>query len=375
MNKIKIIHIAGARPNFMKTAPLMKEFARYSHIKQILVHTGQHYDKEMSQFFLKDLKIPKPNIHLGVGSLSHSAQTAKIMEKLEPVFTKEKPSLIIVVGDVNSTLAAALTAVKMRIPIAHIEAGLRSFDKAMPEEINRLLTDAVSDYLFVTEESGVVNLCKEGVPRKKIFLVGNTMIDTLLKFKPKAAKSKIVKKLALNNKQYAVLTLHRPSNVDQKQSFLKIIQPLSEIAKDMPIIFPCHPRTEKVIKKFRLNRYFNFFGRYQTYRRGRISLVKPLGYIDFLRLMMGAKVVFTDSGGIQEETTILNIPCITLRNTTERPSTLLYGTNVLVHNDARKIKRYAYKALKGEFKQSRRMKLWDGKAAKRIAKILVKKLT
>jgi UDP-N-acetylglucosamine 2-epimerase (non-hydrolysing) len=358
--KIKIINIAGTRPNFIKIAPLLAEQKKYPELIQpILVHTGQHYDFEMSRIFFQDLRIPKPDYNLEVGSGSHAWQTAKIMEKLEKVLLKENPNLVIVVGDVNSTLAGALTAAKLNIPVAHIEAGLRSFDMSMPEEINRRLTDHISDYLFVTELSGVKNLLNEGIERKKIFFVGNVMIDTLIKSKIKSKKSKILKRLRLESKNYALLTLHRSENVDNSKVLKQLFEGIGEIQKKIKIVFPVHPRTRKQLPDIKIEQYYN-----------NILFTEPFGYLDFLSLESEAKFVLTDSGGIQEETTFLQIPCLTLRENTERPVTIERGTNILCGRDKEKIIREANKIIAGKQKIGKIPKYWDGKSAKKIIKII-----
>ena len=363
---MKIINVAGARPNFMKIAPLMKEMNRHPEIQPVLVHTGQHYDEKMSKSFFDDLEIPRPDINLEIGSASHSVQTAKIMMEFEQVLLREKPDLVLVVGDVNSTIGCALPASKMRIPIAHVEAGLRSFDREMPEEINRVLTDAISDYLFVTEPSGRKNLLKEGVAEKKIFFVGNVMIDTLLANKEKSEQSSILSTLQLVPRQYATLTLHRPSNVDVRETFLRIFEALEEIQAYLPIIFPIHPRTKKRIDEFGLTE--------RARSLSNLRFVDPLGYLDFLKLVAESKFVLTDSGGIQEETTILNVPCITLRENTERPITVEQGSNVIVGTNSTRIVEESISILKGKAASSRMPELWDGRAAERIVEILVEKL-
>ena len=347
----------------------------------MLVHTGQHYDYEMSKVFFEDLELPEPDIYLGVGSGSHAEQTGQIMIKFEKVLIEGKPDLVVVVGDVNSTIACALASVKLHIPVAHVEAGLRSFDRTMPEEINRLLTDAISDYLFTPSPDADENLKKEGIPESKIFLVGDIMVDSLLFNLEKARKSRILEKLGLRKSSsdnlttdYSLLTLHRPSNVDDKDSFLKIIAALTEIAKRIPVIFPAHLRTRKQIETFGLQRYFKNAlanDRRPTTIDGGVCLLEPLGYLDFINLMMHAKFVLTDSGGIQEETTVLDIPCLTLRDTTERPITISQGTNVLVWNDTQKIIDEAFKILDGKKKKGKVYELWDGKTAPRIVDILV----
>jgi len=353
-NKIKILVVVGARPNFIKIVPLFEEFKKYKRIKPILIHTGQHYDFGLSKIFFDELNIPKPDYNLDVGSGSHAWQTAKIMERLEPVILKEKPNLVIVVGDVNSTLAGALCAAKLRMKIAHVEAGLRSFDQRMPEEINRLLTDHISDFLFVTEPSGVRNLIKEGVSKAKIFYVGNIMIDALLKLKVKSEKLKVYEKFNVKPREYAVLTLHRPENVDDKKIFSEILESLYEIQKKIKLIWPVHPRTVKQLNNLIVKQCRNIY------------LIKPVGYLEMLNLMQNTKFVMSDSGGIQEETTVLGVPCLTLRKNTERPVTVDVGTNIIVGNKKERIIREAKKILAGREKKGKIPKYWDGKTAKRI---------
>ena len=360
---IKILNVAGARPNFMKIAPLMKEMGKTPEIHPVLVHTGQHYDEKLSQLFFDELHIPRPDIHLEIGSASHAVQTAKIMMAFEEVLLRERPALVVVVGDVNSTIGCALPATKLHIPVAHVEAGLRSFDRNMPEEINRVLTDAISDVLFVTEPSGEENLLQEGIPREKIFFVGNVMIDTLLANKTKADQSSILQTLKVSPQNYALLTLHRPSNVDVKATFLRILQALADIQTHLPIIFPIHPRTRKRIQEFGLIENIESMEN--------IRLIEPLGYLDFLKLMAEAKLVLTDSGGIQEETTILNVPCITLRENTERPITVEQGSNVIVGTDPQRIITESKQVLQGKTPSAKMPDLWDGSAAKRIVNILL----
>ncbi len=422
----------------MKIAPLLRAIAKHNALTEhnkrnkrnklnklsitpLLVHTGQHYDYEMSQIFFKDLELPQPDIYLGVGSGTHAEQTGKVMIELEKVLFEEKPHLVTVVGDVNSTLAGALAAVKLHVPIAHVEAGLRSYDRTMPEEINRLLTDAISDYLFTPSPDADENLRKEGIPEDKIFLVGDVMVDSLLHNKAEAAKSDILQRLGLlanerplvapgpnergepsqfnelkeHNKlnkppeqspvtPYALLTLHRPSNVDEKESLLKIIKALSEISRRIRIVFPAHPRTQKRLKEFGILDNLQItshqllitepFGLLDQspVTNHQLLIIPPLGYLDFLNLEMNAKFVMTDSGGIQEETTVLSIPCLTLRNTTERPITISQGTNILVWNDSQRITEEAFKILDGKGKTGNCPGLWDGKTAERIIKVLAK---
>jgi len=362
----RIVNVVGARPNFMKVAPTMQEMAQYPGLEPILVHTGQHYDHKMNQVFFEDLRLPQPHINLGVGSASHIVQTARIMERLEKALLEIEPDLVLVVGDVNSTVASALVAKKMGIKVAHIEAGLRSFDRTMPEEINRILTDAISDFLFVTEESGVDNLKREGIPGEKIFLVGDVMIDALLQNKLKASKSDILSRLGLEAKSFSILTLHRPSNVDEKQALKAILTALAKVQEMITIAFPAHPRTLKNIQRFGLEKEI-------TAMRGLI-VTQPLGYLDFLRLLVDSRFVLTDSGSIQEETSFLGIPCITLRENTERPITLKLGTNVLVGRDPKKIIGESLKALNNSHPQLSSIPYWDGHTAERIVAILARAL-
>ncbi len=360
----KIILVCGARPNFMKIAPVWREMKQYpNEFKPIVLHTGQHYDDNMSDLFFRDLELPEPDIYLSVGSASHAVQTATIMIEFEKYLNTDKPDLIMVVGDVNSTLACSIVASKLLIPVAHIEAGLRSFDRSMPEEINRIVTDSLSDLLFTTCEDANKNLEKEGVPLEKIFFVGNVMIDTLLKYKEIAIKSKIIDKLNLKKNMYVVLTMHRPSNVDDKDTFQGIINALKKISRDIKIIFPIHPRTKKQIQKYKYKDFFDV-----------VKCIEPVGYIDFLGLMINSKLVITDSGGIQEETTILDVPCLTIRENTERPVTIKEGTNILVGVSEQSIIEETKKILDGDLKEGKCPKLWDGRSAQRIVKILGQKL-
>lgn len=363
---VKVINVVGTRPNFIKIAPLIREMRRHKGISQLLVHTGQHYDDSMSKLFFDDLDIPKPDINLGIGSASDTTQTAKIMLKFEKVLAKEKPDLVVVVGDVNSTFAAAISAKKCGIKVAHVEAGLRSFDVQMPEEINRILTDHISDFLFTTEESGNKNLVDERIDKNKIHFVGNVMIDTLLQYKEKAKSSKILDKLELKKDDYCVLTLHRPSNVDNKKPLDRILDILYNISKILKVVFPIHPRTLKNLKKH------SFFSSLKNNKN--LILTEPLGYLDFLRLMSSSRFVITDSGGIQEETTILGIPCITLRDNTERPVTAEQGTNVIVSTNKDKVIVASMKIMKGAKIKGKVPKLWDGKTAERIVDILLNEL-
>lgn len=361
---LKVICVCGARPNFMKIAPLMEAFARTGKVHAVLVHTGQHYDERMSQLFFRDLGIPEPEINLEVGSGSHASQTAEIIRRFEPVVLEHRPDWVLVVGDVNSTIACALVAVKLGVKVAHVEAGLRSFDRGMPEEINRLLTDAISDLLLVSEPSGVENLRREGVDPAKVHFVGNVMIDTLMKNREQANASGILGELGLSPKKYAVVTLHRPSNVDHPRALGSILDAFEQIARDMEIVFPMHPRTRKNVEVMGL-------GERMERIRG-LKTPEPLGYLDFLKLTADSALVLTDSGGIQEETTILGVPCLTLRENTERPVTISEGTNRLCKPEAASIlQAYREQRTNGTI-STRRPALWDGKAAERIAEIFVK---
>lgn len=362
----------------MKIAPLLRAIDKHNAsskgnpIEPILVHTGQHYDFEMSQVFFQDLELPKPDVYLGVGSGTHAEQTARVMIQFEKVLLNEKPDLVVVVGDVNSTLGGALTAVKLHIPLAHVEAGVRLFDKKVPEEVNRLLTDAVSDYLFTYSVYENRNLKKEGIPKEKVFFVGNVMVDSLLHSKEKAAVRSILSQLKLSSSSYCVLTLHRPENVDDSASLLKIVDALKEVSEQIPVIFPCHPRTAKMLKQFQVNHLFKMHesGDRGNFNSKHIHLIAPLGYLDFIQLITNSKFVLTDSGGIQEETTVLNIPCLTLRDTPDRPVTVEEGTNTMVGNDFNKIKNEVTNILNGKGKSGRVPELWDGRAAERIIAIL-----
>lgn len=358
---LKVICVCGARPNFMKIAPLMDAFARTGKVKAVLVHTGQHYDERMSQLFFRDLGIPEPDINLEVGSGNHASQTAEIIRRFEPVVIENRPDWVIVVGDVNSTIACAIVAVKLGVKVAHVEAGLRSFDRGMPEEINRLLTDSISDMLLVSEPSGVENLRKEGVDDSKIHFVGNVMIDTLMKNRQRANESKILTDLGLTPKKYAVVTLHRPSNVDDARTLGSILDAFEQIAKDMAIVFPMHPRTRKNMANMGLGQRVGSIAGFQT--------PEPLGYLDFLKLMADSAMVLTDSGGIQEETTILGVPCLTLRENTERPVTITEGTNRLCKPESASIMQAYREQLARGGASAKRPELWDGKAAERIAAI------
>jgi UDP-N-acetylglucosamine 2-epimerase (non-hydrolysing) len=356
---LKLICVAGARPNFIKIAPLMAELRRRPGIAPWLVHTGQHYDQRMSGLFFRQLGIPEPEVNLGVGSGSHATQTADIMTGFEQVMLEQKPDAVVVVGDVNSTIACGLVAVKLGAKLLHVEAGLRSFDRTMPEEINRIVTDSISDLLFCSEESGRRNLLREGHRAESIFLVGNVMIDSLQRHRQQAESSEILNALGLSSGGYALVTLHRPSNVDDPPTLRGILSALNRISQEMPVVFPMHPRTQ---------------ARLQTPALGALvsglQTTEPFGYLEFLKLMGSARVVLTDSGGIQEETTILRIPCLTLRDNTERPVTCEMGTNRLVGTAPDRIMAAYREAINGQSKHSQTPPLWDGRAAERIATII-----
>jgi UDP-N-acetylglucosamine 2-epimerase (non-hydrolysing) len=405
---MKVLIVVGARPNFMKAAPIIAAIRAHNEraakeatssparaIQHVLVHTGQHYDQAMSDSFFADLNLPKPDVHLGVGSGTHASQTAEIMKKFEDVLLREKPDVLIVVGDVNSTVGCALVAAKVvldtsgaRPLIAHVEAGLRSFDRSMPEEINRIVTDHLSDFLFVTEESGLRNLAVEGVPEAKVHLVGNTMIDSVIAFKEKAESSTVLSRLGLlqrkhpsqesnSTRPYALLTLHRPSNVDNRGTFQNLLNGLAELIREYPVVFPVHPRTSSRIAEFNLgdsiavaNPRSTSNGDSGAVAGPGVLLTEPLGYLDFLCLMKHAAVVVTDSGGIQEETTCLGIPCVTVRENTERPVTVEKGTNVIAGTDSRRIQ----EAIREQLQRTGPKNMprhWDGHAAARIIDILV----
>lgn len=362
---LKICNVVGARPNFMKIAPIIDEMRKHTEIAASLVHTGQHYDEKMSKLFFQDLGLPKPDVYLGVGSGGHGEQTGKIMIEFEKIIAANKPDLVVVVGDVNSTIACGLVAVKMGVKLVHVEAGLRSFDRAMPEEINRMLTDQISDYLFLTEREAKENLLREGVAEEKIHFVGNVMIDSLMKHREHAERSPILGDLKLEAGRYGLITLHRPSNVDVKENLDNILSALFDIQRDLPLVFPVHPRTRKQMKLFGFDD--------KLAHAPNLMLTDPLGYLDFLKLMAHARLVITDSGGIQEETTVLGVPCITVRENTERPITVTEGTNVLIGMSRERILEESYKILAGNGKQGRKPELWDGRAAERIVEILLEK--
>jgi UDP-N-acetylglucosamine 2-epimerase (non-hydrolysing) len=352
-----ILTIVGARPNFMKAAPIHVAFTARG-VAHEIIHTGQHYDDAMSKVFFDDLGMPKPSEYLGVGSGSHAVQTANVMIGLEKVFLTKKPRLVNVVGDVNSTMAAALVASKLLIPIAHTEAGLRSRDWAMPEEVNRAVTDVLSDLLLTPSPDADENLIAEGKPRERIVCVGNVMIDTLMMNLPRARAIDVPAKMGLRHGEFAVLTLHRPSNVDDPQTFGRILSALLDIQERLPIVFPVHPRTQARMKEFAIGARFA--------EAKNIHLTEPLGYLEFLSLTSRAKLALTDSGGLQEETTALGIPCLTLRENTERPITETEGTNTVVGTDDQKIRAECERVLAGKGKSGRVPALWDGKASERI---------
>jgi UDP-N-acetylglucosamine 2-epimerase (non-hydrolysing) len=363
-DRIRILNVVGARPNFMKIAPLMHEYRKHpERILPMLVHTGQHYDETMSDVFFGELGIPNPDIALGVGSGSHAEQTARIMLAIEPVLLQHRPDLVIVVGDVNSTVACALVAAKLQIPIAHVEAGLRSFDRSMPEEINRLVTDALSDLLFTTSEDANYNLRKEGIPDSKIFFVGNTMIDTLFGLQNKLTPERVLKSLRVQEQRFIYVTLHRPSNVDDEATLRGICEVFAELQNHVPLVWPLHPRTKKMLHAFSL---YEFLA-----QLSHIRLTEPLSYLESISLMSKACLVLTDSGGVQEETTALGVPCLTMRKNTERPVTITEGTNELVGNDPGVIRGKVLALLNGSTKRGRLPKLWDGHAAERIVTVLL----
>jgi UDP-N-acetylglucosamine 2-epimerase (non-hydrolysing) len=410
---MKVMLIAGARPNFMKVASIVEAIRKVQRTSEetlelVLVHTGQHYDEKMSKTFFKDLGIPEPTINLEVGSGSHAVQTAEIMKRFEPVLLEERPDAVVVVGDVNSTIACSLVAAKVTYPahisgtslhrplVVHVEAGLRSHDWTMPEEVNRVLTDRLADLLFVTEQSGMTNLRAEGVLKKRIHIVGNTMVDTLLRHRAHALESTILQRLGLRHSEhgvtanspsrshktypdvmpYALVTLHRPGNVDDPKVFKGILDALIQVSREVPVIFPVHPRTVGRIREFGFGDYcrvLDGMGRISA-EKGVLHCIEPLGYLDFLCLMSHARLVLTDSGGIQEETTTLGVPCVTLRRNTERPITITSGTNRLVGTNPKTIVREARALLRAKTVSFRTPPLWDGKAAERIVSIMVKQI-
>lgn len=346
----------------MKMAPILRAFSKYGHLQPILVHTNQHYDAKMSDVFFRELGMPEPDIHLNAGSGTHAVQTAEIMIRFEKVLDEHKPGLVIVVGDVNSTLACSVAAAKLHVPVAHVEAGLRSNDRTMPEEINRLVTDTLSDYLFTTEPSGNENLIREGKSASQIYFAGNVMIDTLVYTMPKINQSPILSRYPVKAGHYALVTLHRPSNVDQEESLRRILTVFESITKTIPVLFPIHPRTRKNLITFGLQSRVD--------KMNHLILTDPIGYIDFLNLMKNAKCVISDSGGLQEESTYLRIPCLTMRENTERPVTMTVGTNTLVGSDSQVILENFENIMNGTYKKGSVPELWDGHAAERIAEVI-----
>jgi UDP-N-acetylglucosamine 2-epimerase (non-hydrolysing) len=360
MSQIKITCVVGARPNFIKIAAILRGFSRRPGIRTCLIHTGQHFSPEMSASFFDDLSIPKPDLNLDIGPGSPTVQTAEMMKGLEAAFTSSRPDVVLVVGDVNSTLAAALVAPKLGIPLAHVEAGLRSFDRSMPEELNRVMTDAVSDYLFVSERTGLDNLRSEGVPDSKVFFAGNVMIDTLLRFRDRAMQSDILGRIGVEAGKYALATLHRPSNVDDPERLVALADMLTKLSSRIPVVFPVHPRTRQKLPAIAA--------------AANVKLIPPAGYLDFLKLMSEAAIVLTDSGGIQEETTILGTPCITVRENTERPVTIEQGTNHLAGTNPERVLSIALDLLACPREVKRAPELWDGRASERIADVLEAKV-
>ena len=354
---MKVLCIVGARPNFVKIAPILSVMQLKEHLfEPVLVHTGQHYDVSMSDVFFEDLDLPEPDVELGVGSGTHTSQTARIMLALETECRRVEPDLVLVVGDVNSTLAAALVATQLGLPIAHVEAGLRSGDRSMPEEINRLVTDALADLLFATEESAVLNLRREGIAAEKILLVGNVMADTLIAYKDAAVSRRTWEKFGAAPDGYGVVTIHRPANVDNEKRLGDIVEALETVSAEMLLVFPVHPRTLRALSDC---------GMLSRLESANVSVASPMGYLDFIGLVAGSRLVLTDSGGLQEETSVLGVPCLTLRENTERPVTVEAGTNRIVGTEPSEIVREAARAV-GEPKRPCKIPYWDGKAAERI---------
>jgi UDP-N-acetylglucosamine 2-epimerase (non-hydrolysing) len=356
-----IMHIVGARPNFMKAAPVVRALSARG-VHQTLVHTGQHYDAAMSDVFFRELRLPEPDVNLGVGSGSHAHQTAEVLSRLEPVLQERRPDLVLVYGDVNSTLAATLVCAKLLVRVGHVEAGLRSGDRTMPEEVNRLVTDRLADLLFTPSPDGNDNLLREGVAAEKICLVGNVMIDTLVTLLPQARERGTVLRagLGLDGQPYALATLHRPSNVDQPEGLRNILLALHDISRNVPVVFPVHPRTRQRLRQLGLEQL-----------NGGLRLVDPLGYLDFLALQASAAVVMTDSGGVQEETTFLGVPCLTMRENTERPVTVTVGTNTLIGQDTDRLRGEVARVLRRDGKRGTIPPLWDGRASERIADFIL----
>lgn len=373
---MKIVIVAGARPNFVKVAPILRalDAEADARMKPILVDTGQHYDDAMAAALFADLRIPRPQYSLGAGSGSHALQTAAVMQRFEPVVLGERPDLVLVVGDVNSTLAGALVAAKLGVKVAHVEAGLRSFDRTMPEEINRVVTDALADLLFTTEKSANDNLAREGIASDKVYFVGNVMIDSLRWAEPLVERSFILERLGVEADAYVAVTLHRPANVDDPRRLTGMIEMLSELGRDLPVVFPAHPRTRERLSKLGMRSRLetaSLTGVAAPMRHRGVMLIEPLGYIDFLRLSSSARLVLTDSGGVQEETTCLGVPCLSLRRDTERPVTTELGTTVLAGTDPARILMLTRKVLNAARKTAALPPLWDGHAAERIVHVLL----
>ncbi len=358
---MRILHVVGARPNFMKVAPVMAALSEADHVVQVLLHTGQHYDQNMSAVFFEELGLPRPDLNLEVGSGSHALQTATIMVRFEEAVLRERPDLVLVYGDVNSTVAASLVSAKLQIQVGHVEAGLRSFDRTMPEEINRLLTDQIADLLFTPSDDGTANLLREGIAPAKIHMVGNVMIDTLQRLLPEASNRwpELGQRFRLQG-PFGLVTLHRPSNVDEGHTLLEIMATLDEISRDLPLLFPVHPRTRQRLT-----------GLSWRPSSAGLHLADPLGYLDFLALSKNATLIITDSGGIQEESTYLGVPCLTVRENTERPVTVTMGTNILVGQDMDRLRAEALRILTGEGKQGGIPPLWDGRAGERIKRVIL----
>ena len=359
---MKVLHVVGARPNFMKVAPVMAALRQQTGVEQCLVHTGQHYDTNMSDIFFTQLGLPQPDINLEVGSGTHAGQTAQIMIKFEEAVLAEKPDWVLVYGDINSTVAATLVAAKLHFPVAHVEAGLRSGDRTMPEEINRLVTDQIADLLLTPSSDGDENLRREGIMQERIYCVGNVMIDTLVRLLPVAERLGMLERLALQPQEYGLITLHRPSNVDEPEMLQKLMMTLLAISRDLPLVFPIHPRTRRRLEQLPL-----------PIHDSQLKFTEPLGYMEFLALQRHAKLIITDSGGIQEESTYLRIPCLTVRENTERPVTVTLGTNLLVGQDMQRLCVETQRILTGQAKQGVIPPLWDGKASERIARILLER--
>ena len=365
---MKILNIVGARPNFMKVAPLHRAFSKFSHIQSKIVHTGQHFDAKMSDVFFEQLELPKPHYFLGIGGGTHTQTTANTMLEFEKILDLEKPDLVLVVGDVNATLACALVAIKEHVPVVHVEAGLRSGDRTMPEEINRILVDNIADYLFVTEQLGIDNLKREGISDQKVFFVGNVMIDSLAFYLEKSRKLKTTEAFGLKKKDFLLVTMHRPANVDTEKGLISILEIIEKASKHLQVIFPVHPRTKNNLEKFGLSERLKVIQN--------LVLTEPQGYLEFLNLMDNAQLIITDSGGIQEETTFLRVPCLTFRDSTERPVTVALGTNQLLADlDSETAYQKLLEIIAGKTKKGQTPPLWDGHTAERISEILKAKFT